>query len=512
LGFQEKGSEGTHLRMRDYKSISSEGLREIFQGIAFRTPPLRHQLVSILFALDGRDRCMFWHGIGTGKTLIALYTAQLWESRKILVICPSSVVRVWREQILEHTHFSSVELVGATGERRKRLDQDVTVYVVNYEGLKYLFGQKVCKRGRSRFIPDREAIESTWFDTLIVDEAHHVRSYTTIQSKIAYMLSRKAGRVLMLTGTPGDPMGLWCEYLVLDLGRSLGTSSKAFLDKYFFPINRENWSRGYPQEYTEWVLKKGSWERILERVANSTLRYSREECVDLPEATYEQRYVSLSKEQVGLIDKVVRGLQIELEGGQPLGEVVNHSSKICQITSGFIIAGRRVQRFRSNPKLTELLYCLKEIEGKCVVFHSFVEEGRIIEEACRKAGITFRSLRGEIGNKDEQYMEFREDPSIKLLIAHPQSGGEGIDLFEASTAIFFSNTNLGIVAREQCEGRIHRVGQTRKCLFIDLIAEAAEGEERSLDERIFEAIMEKKDTNSAILEWIENYGKVGVGA
>ena len=87
----------------NYKSLTKEDLLYLFEDEEFQTPPMKHQLASLAFAIDGRDRVCFWHGIGTGKTLVALYTALLWGCKRIFVVCPNSVTKVWEDEIEKHT-------------------------------------------------------------------------------------------------------------------------------------------------------------------------------------------------------------------------------------------------------------------------------------------------------------------------------------------------------------------------------------------------------------------------
>lgn len=253
--------------------------------------------------------------------------------------------------------------------------------------------------------------------------------------------------------------------------------------------------RAYPViKTTEGVLRK--------KIADRTLRYSREECFDLPPKGYEVRYIKMSREQQELTDKIKEGLKIKLESGElTKKDVLVQAGKLAQITGGFLISDRgKTNRLKINPKMVELKLLLEEIEGKAIIFHQFVEEGRLIEDLCKREKIKFRSLRGEIKDKEDQYKSFKSDPSIKLLIAHPQCGGEGQSFHEASVAIFYSNTYAGGTVREQAEGRIYRLGQESKCLFIDLVMED------SIDEKILGIMKHRQDMANELLAWIKSYG------
>ena len=128
--------------------------------------------------------------------------------------------------------------------------------------------------------------------------------------------------------------------------------------------------------------------------------------------------------------------------------------------------------------------------------HRYIAEGRFIQARLKKEGYKTRALRGEIKDKNKELIEFQNDPDIKAIVINPQSGGIGIDLYQASTMIFFSNS-YSYLERHQCEGRTHRSGQKNTCLYIDLLGRD------TLDEIVYSSLMEKKDLSDRILRRIK---------
>lgn len=116
----------------------------MMRDVVFKTDPMDHQYKSIQFALDDPDKCsMQWSDIGTGKSLSALYTATMCGCKGVLIICPASVIRSWREQITEHTDLSFVEVTSYAGGRPLDLYQsDADVYILNYDSLDVLFTKR----------------------------------------------------------------------------------------------------------------------------------------------------------------------------------------------------------------------------------------------------------------------------------------------------------------------------------------------------------------------------------
>ena len=489
----------------DYKSLTTEELDSIFQDYNFKTKPLHHQAVSLAWSQE-HSRLAYWHDIGVGKSLTSLYTIKLWGAKKTLIIHPSAV-RSWTEQISKHTNQSCINLQGTAKVRKEKIKQKADLYLINYEGLRVLFWMdsgktKINKKGKPEAIMcvDKDAIKHAGFDSVIVDEAHHTSNRDAIQTQIAHELSMQAKYAIIMTGSPisTDEMNLWAEYWVLDGGICLGTNFYKFRSAHF---NNFELKLKSGRKFFKWYITKSGKEAILEKVAAKTLRYSREECFDLPKKVYQSRYVDANIEQRKLMKGLIDGIQIELESGVlKQQDLLHRAGKLSQVVGGFLLLeDGGVQRTKKNPKLAELDAVLDEVEGKVVIFHEYVEEGRMIEELMKRKKLKFASLRGEIKNKDKQYLKFKNDKNVRVLIANPASGGEGLNLQEASVAIFYSNGYAGATVRQQAEGRIWRLGQTRPCLFIDLLMKD------SIDEHKMGVLKDRADMAAGILKYIREW-------
>ncbi len=483
-----------------YKNLDDKDLIDIFGDTVFQTQPRKHQLACLAFALDGRDRVVFWCDIGTGKTLIALYLSILWGCKSTLVVCPNSAIRTWEDEIKKHTNKKSEVLRGEKEKRQFRaLNSNKDFCILNYEGLKAVYGARNPgdkeKGKKGKFEPTWSMINQAQWDCIIFDEMHNVRSPYIITTRLAFNLSRNVGNVVMMTGSPisKDELDLWSEYHVLNQGASLGRNYLNFRAQYF------------KQGWFDWTIKPGSRERILNRVAPVTIRYGIEECVDLPPDTRIVRYIEMSDEQKKTTQEIEEELRAEFEIGElTLSNAMTKSSKLAQITAGFLYVRddegqKQVHRFKQNPKMEALMDCLEEFEGKCLIFHEFVEEGRLIEEALDKAKIEYASLRGEIDaeQRDKNLTRFLDDKACRVLIAHPKCGGESLNLQCANVAIFYANSYSGAIVRRQEEGRIHRAGQEAdRVVFIDLICSG------SVDETILDIAQGKRVAAQAMLDRI----------
>jgi len=505
------------LTQQQVKSLEDADFAYIFgDAYNFKTKPRLHQYATILWAMD-RECGLLLHDIGTGKTLSALYTIQVWKCRKVLVICPNSVRNTWMDQINEHTNEKFTVLEGESKHRCMLMEESQARYhIVNYEGLKCLFAKKVPvqKKGKkpsSKYVPDHEKILKMEYDCVVWDEAHHVGSSQTLQTDVSYHLARFARKRLMLTGTPisRDIRNFFQEFKILDDGKCLGGSEFEFLHTY---MNRvEIKTRAH--RFFDWFPKKDASKMVIEKITPNTIRYDISECCDLPELIMETRHVTMTAEQSNLLKAVVAKLKIDIAFGKltvknvlNFENVGNETIKLAQIGSGIVIEPGKVHVLSSNPKLDELIDIIEsEVAGKVVVFHNFVEVGRQIEERLRKHNIKFRSIRGEIKDKMKQIDDFRKNPDVKVMVAHPMSGGEGLNFQCANVAIFVDWIGMGSIQRDQCIGRIHRMGQKQPCVVIDLLLADPDTSKETVDQRIHASVSTKCDISKAMLEWIRDY-------
>jgi len=77
-------------------------------------------------------------------------------------------------------------------------------------------------------------------------------------------------------------------------------------------------------------------------------------------------------------------------------------------------------------------------------------------------------------------------------VGQPRTGGYGITLTAANTVVYYSNS-YDLEIRLQSEDRAHRIGQTNKVTYIDLVAP------NTIDEKILQALRSKVDIAGQVL-------------
>ena len=105
------------------------------------------------------------------------------------------------------------------------------------------------------------------------------------------------------------------------------------------------------------------------------------------------------------------------------------------------------------------------------------------------------SYYGDTPDEERQRIitEFQDpDSDLQFLVSNVQTGGYGITLTQASNVVYYSN-NYDLEKRLQSEDRAHRIGQTNKVTYIDLVAKG------TVDEKIVKALRNKLDLAQEVL-------------
>ena len=159
--------------------------------------------------------------------------------------------------------------------------------------------------------------------------------------------------------------------------------------------------------------------------------------------------------------------------------------KLRQLSSGFLY-GDTTHRLGTS-RLNVLLETLEELgEQNVIIWGNFQEEIEQIAAALGSQAVTMYAK-----TKDRRDSLRRFGQEARYLIAHPRSAGHGLTLIQASTAVHYS-LDWSLESYSQANDRIHRIGQTRSCLYVHLIAPGL------IDEQIWDVLQKKASLQSAI--------------
>jgi SNF2 family DNA or RNA helicase len=219
-----------------------------------------------------------------------------------------------------------------------------------------------------------------------------------------------------------------------------------------------------------WVPKSIATDEVF-RALQPAIRYTKKECLDLPDIVHQMRDVELTPQVVKYYSELKKQLLIEAAGEQI--SAVNAAaslSKLLQISAGAVYTDKHdVVQFDVSPRLSALSEVLEETTNKVVVFVPFLHSIDVVSEYLTKEGITNDVIKGAVTARDRSVIidRFQRETDPRVLIIQPQSAAHGITLTAADTVVFWSPV-MSVETYLQCIARIERVGQVNKMLVVHL--------------------------------------------
>jgi len=228
-------------------------------------------------------------------------------------------------------------------------------------------------------------------------------------------------------------------------------------------------------------------------------RVLKEDCLDLPDKVYIKREIELSPEQKKIYKEIQKYAISELSsiGTVSASSVITQIIRLHQISCGFASTDEGVVTDIKNNRLDELMQILEETDGKVIIWANYRHDIIKLYDVIRKAygedsvGTYF----GDTSDEDRESLivkfQDKENP-LRFFIGNTQTGGYGITLTAANTVVYYSN-NYDLEKRLQSEDRAHRIGQTNKVTYIDIVCK------ETVDEKIVVALRSKLNLAQTVL-------------
>lgn len=469
-------------------------------AFAYKTPPFAHQRKAFLASRDARCFALFME-MGTGKTKVGIDTAAYLFSEgeidTLMITAPNGVHRQWiREQIPEHLpdwvkRRSCAYQSSQTQKFRKELEHTLAapedeLCIVSFHV--DAFSTELGVKTAEKILTTRRVL---W----IVDESTRIKSPKAERTKRIIALGALAQYRRIMSGAPitQGVEDLYTQFRFLNhniLGHNTFTT---FRNQYCLtrPIPRAAYGAVKIIGYQNLDLLK-------EKIEPYSFRVTKAECLDLPPKTYMRHEVELTAEQKRLYKDMKNELLAQLDDGTvitaPIAAVA--LMKLQQIICGHVRPDPDGKYVRIDSNRVEAAMDLIELaQGKVIVWCRFTADVELLIEALGKRGIDYVEYTGRISNDDRTLAieKFRNDPACKVFLANPQAGGTGLNLAVASTAIYYSN-DFNADTRWQSEDRIHRIGQDKNAVYIDIVAPG------TIDAGILAALKKKKNVADNVLD------------
>jgi SNF2 family DNA or RNA helicase len=443
------------------------------------TPYEVQKRTAAVLTTHPRAHCL--NGMGTGKTKAALWSADYLmgegQINRVLVVSPlSTLTDVWEREIFRTIpHCTARVLHGTRAKRLRLLEEDVDFYIVNHDGV--------------QVIKDALA-ERSDIDAFILDEAAVYRNNQSKRTKLMRTLAASRKYVWGLTGspTPNEPTDAYAQARIITPGTLNGLSWTLFRDAVMYKAGP-----------FRWVEKQDAAERVKD-ILSPSVRFTLDDVTELPDIVYQHKAVPLSPTTQAVYKKLTQEMLVTLKSGEinamNQGVLLN---KLLQVATGWVYNsdGKTVELDPDNPRLDALVEIMEASDRKVLVFVPYTEPMKRVAEHLTKAGFKNETIYGGTtqAERGRIFQQFRVNPELKAIVAHPGTMAHGLTLTEADTIVWYSPTT-SLETFEQANARIRRIGQNHRQLIIMLGG-------TDVERKVYRTLERKQKFLNNLLEMIE---------
>jgi SNF2 family DNA or RNA helicase len=336
---------------------------------------------------------------------------------------------------------------------------------------------------------------------LAVDESTTIKSRTAARTKALTRIAKHVKYKRILTGSPitQSPLDLFSQCEFLERGCLQQASYWGFLNRYAKVQRRTLGAHSFQQ-----VMGYQNLDELNRIIQPFSYRVRKEECLDLPDKVYVQREVEFTPEQKAAYNTMKKAAMAFLAEGQVTAStVLSQMLRMQQICSGYVKTDEGVLVELPTNKIKALMAAIEETDGKMIIWCNFTHDlKRVAAELKAVYGEqSYRLFYGDVSTEDRTDIvnQFQDPASpLRFFVGQPRSGGYGLTLTEAKTVIYYSN-GFDLEVRLQSEDRAHRIGQTNKVTYIDIVTA------QSVDSKILFALRRKLNLATEVMA--EGYKK-----
>ena len=205
----------------------------------------------------------------------------------------------------------------------------------------------------------------------------------------------------------------------------------------------------------KWVAKDTAKSTVFAAL-QPAIRFTKEQCLDLPDMVYTKRKIELTTQQKKYYEMLRKRMVMQVAGEHitAVNAAVN-INKLLQISAGAIYTddGDSIQ-FDISNRYKVLREVIDECSQKVLVFVPFRHTIDMLADKLTSDGITSDIIRGDVSahKRSEIFERFQNTPDPKVLIIQPQAAAHGVTLTAASTVVWWgSNFEFRNVRTSQCK-------------------------------------------------------------
>lgn len=454
------------------------------KAYSIQTELMDHQKKAVGKLLPIRVGALFMD-MGTGKTLTAMEIIRHRTEKidHVVWTCPVSLKRTIAAEIKKHIPDASVFV----------FDDKVTDATLP-DADWYIVGLESVGSSERVFLALNKLVTENTF--VVVDESLYIKSPTAKRSRRMIETCKRSRYRLILTGTPmtQGSQDLFTQMYFLS-PQILGYRSfYSFAQKHLV----------YDDKYPDRVVAVVGEEQLAAQVNPYAYQITKEECLDLPEKTYAEVSIGMSPREFDsynylkdfYINKIAEIEEKENFNPEQVSLLIfGLYTGLQKILSGWRwdLMKDKFSEEKELPRqrLDALVQSIEAIKGeeKIIIWAKFKHDLKVIgdrltEHFGEDSWVEFSGRKTE-EEKAAAVDKFRKD--ARFFIATPSSGGHGLTLNEACYVVYYNNS-FKFSERLQSEDRCHRIGQTRKVTYIDIVTE------HSIDRKILDTLTKKGDS------------------
>jgi SNF2 family DNA or RNA helicase len=450
--------------------------------------PMTHQKHTAAF-LNSYRRALCLNSPGTGKTLSALWGADFLKQegviKKVLIVAPLSTVQsVWGKELKFHLPHCSFQILTGSKERKERLFAiPADFYIINHDGFTAFQSQL------------------TDVDLVIYDEATALKTPSSQRFRIfqKWMMDWNPW-LWMLTGTPisQSPIDAWTLARLVQ-SPSVPRSFTAFRDAVMNRISMY-----------KWVPRSDALETC-KRVLQPSIRYSLDECIDLPVTNYVPRETELTPPQQRAYKDMERtAVAVFAKGNVVAANAAVTLGKLLQIACGVVYDNHGGEiGIDASLRYDALLELLDEIgvrqgvgpSEKAIIFVPLRGVQEWLTKALKGSLYEAVAIHGDTSPKDRAaiFHRFQNDDALNILVPHPKVAAHGVDLTRSKHVIWFAPI-FSLEMYEQANARISRLTTEGKTTIVHLYA-------TPLEKELYRRLQHKKQVLADFLELVRGVNK-----
>lgn len=415
--------------------------------------------------------------MGLGKTRCAIeLIARRWRARKVdqvVYLCPVALKGTVATEWQRHTTLP-VAAICLDGPR-------VAMATLRAAAVVIVGIESVSSSART-IMRLRDLIGPRTF--VVLDESTLIKGHRALRAERLILLCRPARYRLILTGTPFT-QGVQDLYMQM---RWLDDAILGYRSYYTFSDQHlvlSDTIRGK-------VVRATNTDLLARKVAPYVYQITKAEALSLPPKRYVLRTFALSEDQAIAYQRAKDHYfaLIEERIGQDTSYLIYALfTALQQIVCGFWSTCPDGPQVYPHGRVDLLTEVLADVTGRCIIwadYHYCIDQ---IAGALRTAhgadAVIVWDGRRSPADRDAELARWRQT-DVRYFVATPASGGHGLTLTEAQTAIFYTN-GWKVSHRLQAEDRIHRIGQDWPVCYVDIEADG------TIDRRKRESLARKSN-------------------